>query len=270
MDNKEIKTYPELAKAIIHSIADKLDYTFEYGQHYKNQFMHSKSPECSIHAFEDGQSFNFSLRSRSLEVHQKVLTVLTELYPFDTKLYESTLLTLSNLYQTLSFTVEPVKTKNIENFSWLSFCTKNKISNQEKYWDNFNHFYYDFKLYPWNKKVINLTVTQLIKMIIIDDNGTKKYIPVMETSLPLNENKRTKICISLNKENSNIYVLRKTGEYEIETLDNIVKIVNKGIRNYIFNLLYQRYKIEISKDDFSKLDLNMYTKYITLDKMAQI
>jgi hypothetical protein len=269
MNKKEIKTYPELAKAIVHSIAGRLDYTFEYCRHHNNHFMYSMNPDCSVHAFEDSQSFTFSMRSRGLEVHQKVLTVLTELYPFDTKLYESTLRTLSNLYQTLSFTVEPVKTKNIENFSWLSFCPS-KNNKKERYWEDFNHFNYEFKLYPWNKKVINLSVSQLIKMIIVDDNGTKKYIPVMETSLPLNENKRTKICISLNKEDANIYVLSKTGEYEIETLDNIVKMVNKGIRNYIFNILYQRHQIEISKSDFAILELDKYLKYVTLNEMAEI
>lgn len=92
----------------------------------------------------------------------------------------------------------------------------------------------------------------------------------METSLPLNDSKRTKICISLDKFVANVYVLKKNGDYEIETIDNVLKMVNKGIRNYIFNILYQRHQIEISKSDFAILELDKYLKYVTLNEMAEI
>lgn len=276
MEKAKIDTHAKLTKDVLQSIVDNLEGEFEYTyRHNHHLFSKNALNECSIHAFKEIQSFHFSIRSRIIEDQETMLTVLKKLYPFDMTLYKSTINSLSDLYQALSFTVEPVKTKSIEDFSWLSFLKRKKGLFKEtkdgvKNWENFDHFYYDFKLYPWNNTVINLAVTQIIKMIIVDDKDIKKYIPVMETSLPLNVSKRTKICISLDKDCPNIYVLKKNGVYEIETIENILNMVNKGIRNYIFNILYQRYQIEISKSDFAQLELDKYLQYIALDEMIKI
>lgn len=269
MNNKTIENYSQLTKAVLKSITDSLEGDFEYTYYNNNQFFSKvSSNDCSVHAFEDGQSFHFSIRSRTMKDQEAIMTALKRLYPFDMTLYQSTINTLSDFYQALAFTVEPIEIENIENFSWSTFLKRR--TDGVKNWENFDHFYYNFKLYPWKKKVINLAVTQIIKMIIVDDEGTKKYIPVMETSVPLNESKRTKICISLDKDFANIYVLKKNGVYEIETMENILKMINKGIRNYIFNILYQRYQIEISKSDFATLNMERYSKYVTLNEMAEI
>jgi hypothetical protein len=269
MEKEKIDSHAKLTKEVLESIVDNLEGEFEYTyRHNHHLFSKNAINECSIHAFKEVQSFHFSIRSRTIEDQETMMTVLKKLYPFDMTLYKSTINSLSDLYQSLSFTVEPVKTKNIEDFSWMSFFSRKKDG--VKNWENFDHFYYDFKLYPWNKTVINLAVTQLIKMIIVDDEGRKKYIPVMETSLPLNVSKRTKICISLDKDFHNIYVLKKNGVYEIETIENILNMVNKGIRNYIFNILYQRYQIEISKSDFAEIAADNFLKYVALNEMAEI
>lgn len=269
MEKEKIDNHAKLTKAVLQSIVDHLEGDFQYTyRHNHHLFSKNDLNECSIHAFKDRQSFHFSIRSRAIETQETMLTVLKKLYPFDMTLYKSTINTLSDLYQVLSFTVEPIKTKNIEDFSWLSFFRRTKDS--IKNWENFDHFYYEFKLYPWNKTVINLSVTQIIKMIIIDDNGLKKYIPVMETSLPLNVSKRTKICISLDNNTPNIYVFSNKGIYEIETIENIVNMVNKGIRNYIFNILHQRYQIEISKSDFAVMPADNLLKYVALNEMSEI
>lgn len=270
MENKENEKHRKLAKAVLKSIVDELEGDFKYTARNKQHLFYNESiNEQSLHAFESGKSFIFSVRAKKADDQEKIMRVMTEQCPFDMTLYNNTMSSLSLLYQSLSFTVEPVSIKDIENFSWLSFFYRSR-SDDKKYWENFDHFYYDLKLYPWKKNVINLRVTQVIKMIIVDDNGTEKYIPVMETSLPLNDSKRTKICISLDKGVANVYVLKKNGDYEIETIDNVLKMVNKGIRNYIFNILYQRHQIEISKSDFAILELDKYLKYVTLNEMAEI
>lgn len=269
MEKEKIESHAKLTKDVLQSIVDNLEGEFEYKyQHNHHFFSKNGLNECSIHAFKEIQSFYLSIRSRTVKDQEIMLTLLKKLYPFDMTLYKSTINKLSDLYQSLSFTVESVKTKNIEDFSWMSFFTGKK--NGAKNWENFDHFYYDFKLYPWNKRIINISVTQKIKMIIIDDNGIKKYISVMETSLPLNVSKRSKICISLNKDFPNIYVLKKNGVYEIETIENILNMVNNGIRNYIFNILYQRHQIEISKSDFAEMNADTFLKYVALNEMAEI
>jgi hypothetical protein len=276
MEKEKIDSHAKLTKEVLESIIDNLEGEFEYTyRHNHHLFSKNSLDECSIHAFKEIQSFHFSIRSRTVDDQEKMLTVLTNLYPFDMTLYKSTINKLSDLYQALSFTVEPLKTKNIEDFSWLSFFKRKKDRLKEpkdgvKNWENFDHFNYEFKLYPWNKSVINLSVTQIIKMIIVKDESRNKYIPVMETSLPLNTSKRTKICISLDKNFPNIYVLEKNGIYEIETLENILNMVNKTVRNYIFNILYQRYKIEISKSDFAEMNADNLLKYVALNEMAEI
>lgn len=269
MENKKNENHSKLIKEILQSIVDNLEDEFKYTcGHNTQMFSKGGTNECSIHAFKGKQSFNFSIRSRKIEDQEKMLNALKNIYPFDMKLYKSTINTLSDLYQVLSFTVKPVELKNIEDFSWMSFFSGKRDG--VKNWENFDHFYYDFELYPWNKRVINLSVTQKIKMIIVDDNGLKKYIPVMETSLPLNVSKRTKICISLDKNTPNIYVFSNKDVYEIETIENIVNMVNKGIRNYIFNILNQRYQIGISKSDFAVMPADNLLKYVALNEMAEI
>lgn len=270
MENKKIETFSKLTKSTLMTVLKNLDGKYEYMYlHNQHSFYKKDGSESVIHAFETGQSFIFSIRSNREKDQEGVLTVLTEQYPFDMSLYENTMTNLCHLYQSTSFTVEPLQIENIDNFSWLSFFNRKK-GNRKKYWENFDHFYYECKLYPWKKDIINLSVTQLIKMIIVTDTEQQKYIPVMETSLPLNDSKRTKICISLDGNFPNIYVLQKNGSYEIETLESILKMVNKGIRNYIYNILSQRHSIEITKDEFAILDKEQYKKYITLSEMFNI
>lgn len=268
MENKKVETYPNLTKSTVMDIVNNLEGKYEY-TYLHNQHSFHKQNESVIHAFETGQSFIFSIRSDREKDQELILDVLTEQYPFDMSLYEDAMSNLCHLYQSTSFTVEPLKIEKINNFSWLSFFNRKK-GGRKQYWENFDHFYYECKLYPWKKNIINLSVTQLIKMIIVTDVDKQQYIPVMETSLPLNDSKRTKICISLDRNFPNIYVLQKNGSYETETLENILKMVNKGIRNYIYNILRQRHSIDITKDEFAVLDKDAYKKYIILNEMAMI
>lgn len=266
MENKKIETYPKLTKSTLRAIVKNLEGMYKY-KYQHNQHTFYKNEDSVIHAFETGQSFIFSIRSNREEDQESILNGLIEQFPFDMTLYKLTMANLCNLYQSTYFTTEPLKIENIDNFSWLSFFNRKKGS-RKQYWENFDHFYYECKLYPWKKNIINLSLTQLIKMIVINDKS--KYIPVMETSLPLNDAKRTKICISLDKDFPNIYILEKDGSYQIETLENILKMLNKGIRNYIYNILYQRHGIDISKEQFAVLDNDQYKKYITLNEMISI
>lgn len=269
MENENIENHAKLIKGVLQSIVDNLDGEFKHScNHNNHMFSRIGINECSVHAFKDRQSFNFSIRSRTVKDQETMLNVLKNIYPFDMTLYKSTINILSELYQMLSFTVKPVEIKNIEDFSWMSFFRRTREGSIN--WENFDHFYYNFELYPWNKSVTNLSVTQKIKMILIEDNGIKKYIPVMESSLPLNVSKRSKICISMDKNIPNIYVFSNKGFYEIATLENILIMVNKAIRNYIFNILSRRYQIEISKNDFANIESDNFFKYIALHEMIEI
>ena len=263
---------PALTESLIKSISECLDFKFTYSYKNNKHLLMSKEINeynCSIHALEDNSAFYFSVRSFNVAIQKKILTVLDEQHPLDMTLYRNTLMTLSNLYTSLSFAEKPLSIEKAENLTWSSYC-QTKRSTGTKCWTNFDELHYHVSLCPWKKNILHLTVSQKIKMILIEHNGTYKYIPTLETSLPLNPIKRTKICISLNKEIQEIYVLNKNGVYQLETLESIANLINRSIRNYIYNSMNKTNKEAISRKDFSQIDLDNYLKYIVIDTMFKI
>lgn len=263
--------YTELTKTLVKSISACLDFKFTYAYKDGHHTLMSKERnkyDCSIHAFEEAHAFYFSIRSFNVEIQKKILTALDEKYPLDMTLYQSTLMQLSNLYTSLSFAVKPLETDKADNLTWSSYC-KTKRTTETKCWTNFDELHYCVNLYPWKKNILHLTVSQKIKMIVIEHEGAHKYIPVLETSLPLNDIKRTKICISLDKEIPNIYLF-KNDSYKIETIDKILNNVNKSIRYYSFNIMNRNYKTAISKTELTELSVDDFLKYVALHEMIEI
>lgn len=263
---------PALTESLIKSISECLDFKFTYSYKNNKHLLMSKEINeynCSIHALEDNSAFYFSVRSFNVANQKKILTILDEQHPLDMTLYRNTLMTLSNLYTSLSFAVKPLKTDKTDNLTWMSYC-KTKRSTGIKCWTNFDEMHYQVSLYPWKKNILHLTVSQKIKMILINHKGTYKYIPTLETSLPLNHVKRTEICISLEKEIQGIYVLNQNGEYQIEPLESIVNLINRSIRNYIYTSMIKKNKLDIPRHVFIKIELDKYLQYIALNEMVEI